>query len=61
MKQHQPLFNSRLKDDRHYPYLKIDLTDPWPRIYITRRVLKDGGRYFGPFANAGSDDGLERP
>lgn len=54
VKQHQPLFNIRLKDDKHYPYLKVDLADPWPRIYITRRVLKDGGRYFGPFANAGS-------
>jgi excinuclease ABC subunit C len=54
VKRHQPLFNIRLKDDKHYPYLKVDLTDPWPRIYITRRVEKDGGRYFGPFANAGS-------
>ena len=54
VKRHQPLFNIRLKDDKHYPYLKVDLADPWPRIYITRRVQKDGGRYFGPFANAGS-------
>jgi excinuclease ABC subunit C len=54
VKRHQPLFNSRLKDDKHYPYLKVDLTDPWPRVYITRRVEKDGARYFGPFANAGS-------
>jgi len=54
VKRHQPLFNIRLKDDKHYPYLKVDLVDPWPRIYITRRVEKDGGRYFGPFANAGS-------
>jgi excinuclease ABC subunit C len=54
VKRHQPLFNVRLKDDKHYPYLKVDLTDPWPRVYITRRVEKDGARYFGPFANAGS-------
>ena len=54
VKRHQPFFNIRLKDDKHYPYLKVDLTDPWPRVYITRRVEKDGGRYFGPFANAGS-------
>ncbi len=54
VKRHQPLFNIRLKDDKHYPYLKVDLADSWPRIYITRRVEKDGGRYFGPFANAGS-------
>ncbi len=54
VKRHQPLFNVRLKDDKHYPYLKVDLADPWPRVYITRRVTKDGARYFGPFANAGS-------
>jgi excinuclease ABC subunit C len=54
VKKHQPYFNIRLKDDKHYPYLKIDLTDPWPRVYITRRVEKDGSRYFGPYASAGS-------
>ena len=54
VKKHQPIYNIRLKDDKHYPYLKVDLTDPWPRVYITRRVEKDGARYFGPFANAGS-------
>jgi excinuclease ABC subunit C len=54
VKRHQPFFNVRLKDDKHYPYLKVDLADPWPRIYITRRVAKDGGRYFGPFASASS-------
>ena len=54
VKKHQPYFNIRLKDDKHYPYLKIDLTDPWPRVYITRKVEKDGSRYFGPYASAGS-------
>jgi excinuclease ABC subunit C len=54
VKRHQPFFNVRLKDDKHYPYLKVDLVDEYPRIYITRRVAKDGGRYFGPFANASS-------
>jgi excinuclease ABC subunit C len=54
VKRHQPLFNVRLKDDKHYPYIKVDLADPWPRLYITRRVEKDGGRYFGPFASASS-------
>jgi len=55
VKRHQPFFNVRLKDDKHYPYLKIDLGDPWPRVEITRRVLPDGGsRYFGPYASAGS-------
>ena len=54
VKQHQPLFNVRLKDDKHYPYLKVDVTERWPRVYITRRVQKDGARYFGPYASAKS-------
>jgi excinuclease ABC subunit C len=54
VKRHQPFFNVRLKDDKHYPYLKIDLSEEWPRVEITRRVLDDGARYFGPYASAGS-------
>jgi excinuclease ABC subunit C len=54
VKRHQPYFNIRLKDDKHYPYLKVDLADPFPRVYITRKVEKDGARYFGPYASAGS-------
>ena len=54
IKRHQPFFNIRLKDDKHYPYLKVDLADPYPRVYITRRVEKDGARYFGPYASSGS-------
>ncbi len=54
VKRHQPLYNVRLKDDKHYPYLKIDVDEPWPRVYITRSVQRDGGRYFGPYANAKS-------
>src|SRR3990172_692127 len=54
VKPHQPYFNVRLKDDKHYPYLKIDLSDKWPRVEITRRVQDDGARYFGPYASAGS-------
>jgi excinuclease ABC subunit C len=54
VKRYQPYFNVRLKDDKHYPYLKIDLSDPWPRVEIARRVLPDGARYFGPYASAGS-------
>ncbi len=53
-KRHQPFFNVRLKDDKHYPFLKIDVTEPWPRVYITRRVERDGARYFGPYASAKS-------
>jgi excinuclease ABC subunit C len=54
VKQYQPFYNVRLKDDKHYPYLKVDLTDPWPRVYITRKVENDGARYFGPFASSAS-------
>ncbi len=54
VKRHQPFFNVRLKDDKHYPYLKIDVDAPWPRVMITRRVANDGGRYFGPYASAKS-------
>src|SRR3972149_6104402 len=53
VKRPQPFFNVRLKDDKHYPYLKIDLKNDWPRVEIARRVLNDGARYFGPFASAG--------
>ncbi|WP_322817462.1 excinuclease ABC subunit UvrC [Tepidiforma sp.] len=54
IKRHQPFFNIRLKDDKRYPYLKIDLQNPWPRVSITRRIENDGARYFGPYASAGS-------
>ncbi len=55
VKRHQPFFNVRLKDDKHYPYLKIDLREEWPRVEITRRIGGGQGvRYFGPFASAGS-------
>ncbi len=54
VKRHQPIYNVRLKDDKHYPYLKVDVQNPWPRVTITRRVEEDGARYFGPYASAGS-------
>ena len=54
VKRHQPVYNVRLKDDKHYPYLKIDVQHPWPRVTISRRVESDGARYFGPYASAGS-------
>ena len=54
VKRHQPVHNVRLKDDKHYPYLKVDVQNPWPRVTITRRVEDDGARYFGPYASAGS-------
>ena len=54
IKEHQPPYNARLKDDKSYPFIKIDVSEDFPQVYITRRVNKDGSRYFGPFASAGS-------
>ncbi|HWC29021.1 MAG TPA: excinuclease ABC subunit UvrC, partial [Dehalococcoidia bacterium] len=54
VKRHQPFFNVRLKDDKHYPYLRIDVQNDWPRVEIARRVQNDGARYFGPYASASS-------
>jgi len=53
IKRYQPHYNVLLKDDKTYPYLKIT-NEAWPRIVITRRVLGDGGRYFGPITTGGS-------
>ena len=54
IKEHQPPYNARLKDDKSYPFIKIDVSEDFPQVYITRRVHKDGSKYFGPFASAGS-------
>ena len=54
IKRYKPRYNARLKDDKTYPYLKIDLNEEFPRVYITRKVSKDGARYFGPFATSGT-------
>jgi len=54
IKEHKPKYNIRLKDDKTYPYIKVDLAEGFPRVYVTRRTANDGARYFGPFASAGS-------
>ncbi len=54
IKKFHPRYNIRLKDDKTFPYLKISLNEEWPRVYFTRLVDEDGGRYFGPFASAKS-------
>jgi excinuclease ABC subunit C len=54
IKMHHPRYNVRLKDDKTFPYLKIDLNEDWPRVYITRRLQQNGGYYFGPFASVKS-------
>ena len=47
-------FNVLLKDDKTYPYIKVNIKADYPDVYITRRILNDGAKYFGPYANAGS-------
>ena len=54
IKQHHPRYNVQLKDDKTFPYLKIDTSETWPGVRITRRLEENGGRYFGPFASAKS-------
>ena len=51
IKEHRPRYNVRLKDDKHYPYIKVTWADPFPKVLITRRMEQDGGRYFGPFTS----------
>jgi excinuclease ABC subunit C len=52
VKKHQPRYNINLKDDKSFPYLKLTVYEPFPRIFITRRIRKDGSLYFGPFLPA---------
>lgn len=54
IKEHQPPYNARLKDDKSYPFIKLDLTEEYPLVYVTRKVADDGARYFGPYASATS-------
>ncbi|MBZ0287878.1 MAG: excinuclease ABC subunit UvrC, partial [Anaerolineae bacterium] len=50
IKQHMPHYNISLKDDKRYPYIKINWQEPFPKVETTRRIVKDGSRYFGPYA-----------
>ena len=54
IKKNMPKFNVLLKDDKTYPYIKVNIKADYPDVYITRRILNDGAKYFGPYANAGS-------
>ena len=49
IKRHRPRYNVVLRDDKTYPYIKVTTGETWPRAHVTRRVLKDGHSYFGPF------------
>ena len=54
IKKNRPKFNVLLKDDKTYPYIKIDIKSDFPNVTITRRVTNDGSKYFGPYANPGA-------
>ncbi len=54
IKENRPKYNTMLKDDKTYPYIKVTVNEDYPRIMLTRRIKKDRARYFGPFSNAGA-------
>jgi excinuclease ABC subunit C len=51
IKKHRPHYNIRLKDDKRYPYIKVDWQNPFPRVSVTRLMVQDGSRYFGPYTS----------
>ncbi len=51
IKKHRPRYNVRMKDDKRYPYIKIHWGDPYPKVTVTRNMVRDGGRYFGPYTS----------
>ncbi|MBX3056524.1 MAG: excinuclease ABC subunit UvrC [Anaerolineae bacterium] len=51
IKKHKPKYNIRLKDDKRYPYIKVHWQDDFPKVTVTRRMERDGGRYFGPYTS----------
>ncbi len=54
IKKNRPKFNVLLKDDKTYPYIKIDVKSEYPNVFITRKLVNDGAKYFGPYANPGA-------
>ena len=52
IKKHRPRYNVRLKDDKRYPYIKIHWQEAFPKVTVTRQMLEDGARYFGPYTSA---------
>ena len=51
IKEHHPRYNIALRDDKSYPYIKVTVHEPFPRVYVTRHLVNDGGRYFGPYTD----------
>jgi excinuclease ABC subunit C len=54
IKEHRPRFNIALRDDKSYPYIKVTVAEPFPRVIVTRRWVDDGSRYFGPYTDVGA-------
>jgi excinuclease ABC subunit C len=54
IKEYRPRFNIALRDDKSYPYIKVTVQEPFPRVYVTRRLEDDGARYFGPYTDVGA-------
>ncbi|MGH7627089.1 MAG: excinuclease ABC subunit UvrC [Gemmatimonadaceae bacterium] len=54
IKEHHPRFNIALRDDKSYPYIKVTVQDPFPRLFVTRQLVNDGARYFGPYTDVGA-------
>ncbi len=52
IKKHRPRYNIRLKDDKRYPYIKVHWAEPYPKVTVTRQMIDDGSRYFGPYTSA---------
>jgi excinuclease ABC subunit C len=52
IKKHRPKYNIRLKDDKRYPYIKVHWGEPFPKVTVTRQMVEDGSRYFGPYTSA---------
>ncbi len=54
IKEHRPRFNIAMRDDKSYPYIKVTAQEPFPRVFVTRRVTNDGAKYFGPYTDVGA-------
>jgi len=54
IRKHKPKYNIELRDDKHYPYLKVTVGEPFPRLLVVRRVEHDGAKYYGPYTNVGT-------
>jgi excinuclease ABC subunit C len=54
IKEHRPRFNVILRDDKSYPFVKVTVQEPYPRVFVTRRLIDDGAKYFGPYTDVGA-------